>query len=181
VTVQQSTTDVTCREATVTTPASPCRWTDVEGNPLVLLCRVEQIRVDSQGGAMPARLRQQGQVVGWDTLVLTSPDTDSETTLAPELSQAGVRLHGAGGWVALAATSTGLVLFQRWWTRPAEGQTRLRPADQVQRGLLAALPNSRFDGFDIRRGDGDDEKWRQRRPSAPGPVPVVPRGRRGRR
>jgi hypothetical protein len=31
-----------------------------------MLCRVEQIAVDPEGGAMSFRLHQQGQVVGWD-------------------------------------------------------------------------------------------------------------------
>jgi hypothetical protein len=37
------------------------------GLPFLMLCRVEQIAVDPEGGAMSFRLHQQGQVVGWDT------------------------------------------------------------------------------------------------------------------
>jgi len=59
-----------CRErppdASPLRPASP-RWRDVEGTPLPLLCRIEQIAVRPQQGAMPSRLRQHGQVLGWDT------------------------------------------------------------------------------------------------------------------
>lgn len=51
----------------VTTPARPYRFTDVDGTPLHLTCRVEQVAVDPEGGAMSFRLHQQGQVVGWDT------------------------------------------------------------------------------------------------------------------
>jgi hypothetical protein len=53
-----------------------------------------------------------------------------------------VRLYGASGapaWVALPPTTTGLVLFQRWFTSPAENQTRLPPAAWVQEVLLTAL------------------------------------------
>ena len=47
--------------------ATPWRWTDADGAALPLLCRVEQIKACPQAGATPTRLRQQGQVVGWDT------------------------------------------------------------------------------------------------------------------
>jgi hypothetical protein len=53
-------------------PAFPPRsasyhWSDVEGTPIPLRCRVEQIAVSPQHGGMPARLHRQGQVIGWDT------------------------------------------------------------------------------------------------------------------
>lgn len=44
----------------------------------------------------------------------------------------------AGAWVALPPT-TGLVLFQRWFTSPTRGQTRLPRATWAQQLLLAAL------------------------------------------
>jgi hypothetical protein len=47
--------------------ATPYRWTDADGAALPLLCRVEQIKACPQAGATPARLRQRGYVVGWDT------------------------------------------------------------------------------------------------------------------
>ncbi len=47
--------------------AIPYRWTDADGAALPLLCRVEQIEACPQAGATPARLRQRGHVVGWDT------------------------------------------------------------------------------------------------------------------
>jgi hypothetical protein len=43
------------------------RWTDGQGTAVGLMSRVEQIAVDPQGGAMPSRLHQQGQLIGWDT------------------------------------------------------------------------------------------------------------------
>ncbi|MBV9143054.1 MAG: hypothetical protein JO115_19435 [Pseudonocardiales bacterium] len=51
----------------VATPARPYRFTDVDGTAVYVLCRVEQIAVDPESGAMSFRLHQQGQVVGWDT------------------------------------------------------------------------------------------------------------------
>ena len=53
-------------------------------------------------------------------LVFTSTDVD------PPLPAArGVHLHGAGSWIALPPTATELVLAQRWWTTPLEGQPLL--------------------------------------------------------
>jgi len=46
-------------------PGAP--WTDAQGTPLPLGCRVEQIAVDQAQGAMRWRLHQQGLVIGWDT------------------------------------------------------------------------------------------------------------------
>jgi hypothetical protein len=43
------------------------RWCDVDGTPIPLLCRIEQIAVSQQHGAMPSRLHQHGQVIGRDT------------------------------------------------------------------------------------------------------------------
>lgn len=84
-------------------------------------------------------------------LVFTATDSD---VLLPELILAGVRLHGAGAWVALPPTSTELVLIQRWWTRPVEGQPRLCPGTGVQRLLLAALLDS---GLGTGQSDDDDD------------------------
>ncbi len=69
-------------------------------------------------------------------LVITATDSD---TLLPQLTEAGVRLRGAGAWVALPPTTTGLVLFQRWFTSPTKGQTRLPRATWAQQLLLPAL------------------------------------------
>jgi hypothetical protein len=42
-------------------------WRDVEGTPIPLGCRIEQIAVSQQHGAMPSRLHQHGQVIARDT------------------------------------------------------------------------------------------------------------------
>jgi hypothetical protein len=47
-------------------PACP-QWRDVEGTPIPLGCRIEQITVSQQHGAMPSRLHQHGQVIARDT------------------------------------------------------------------------------------------------------------------
>jgi hypothetical protein len=46
--------------------AVPYQWTDAEGSPLPLWCRVAQIAVDPQHGAMRCWLHQHGLVIGWD-------------------------------------------------------------------------------------------------------------------
>lgn len=38
--------------------ATPWRWTDADGTALPLLCRVGQIRICPQGGALASRARQ---------------------------------------------------------------------------------------------------------------------------
>lgn len=49
-------------------PASPPpptpRWSDIDGTPIPLGCRIEQITVDQDQGAMPSRLHQHARVVG---------------------------------------------------------------------------------------------------------------------
>lgn len=42
-----------------------------------------------------------------------------------------VHLHGAGSWIALPPTATDLVLTQRWWTTPPEGELPLLPTQVV--------------------------------------------------
>jgi hypothetical protein len=48
-----------------TRPPRPAynRWRDVNGTPIPLSCRVEQIAVSKEHGALPSRLHQQGQVI----------------------------------------------------------------------------------------------------------------------
>lgn len=43
---------------------------DAEGTPIQLRCRVEQITVDTEHGALPSRLHWHGQVIGWGTHLL---------------------------------------------------------------------------------------------------------------
>jgi len=50
-------------------PASDS-WRDAEGTPIPLHSRVEQVVVDTQHGALPCRLHQQGQVIGRGTALL---------------------------------------------------------------------------------------------------------------
>jgi hypothetical protein len=57
---------------TPTMPAHPPRitynrWRDVDGTPIPWLCRIEQIAVSKEHGALPSRLHQQGQVIGRGT------------------------------------------------------------------------------------------------------------------
>ncbi|MGH3722129.1 MAG: hypothetical protein ACRDRI_25465 [Pseudonocardiaceae bacterium] len=39
-------------------------WRDVDGTPIPLHCGVEQIAVNTEHGALPSRLHQQGHVIG---------------------------------------------------------------------------------------------------------------------
>jgi hypothetical protein len=65
-------------------------------------------------------------------LVFTSTDWDS---LLPAVR--GVHLHGTGSWIALLPTATEVVLAQRWWTTPLEGQPLL-PTQVVLDALRSA-------------------------------------------
>lgn len=81
-------------------------------------------------------------VVTAQSRLLAITKADPETALSPRLAQAGVRLYGTSGalaWVALPPTSTGVVLFPRWFTSPAKGQTRLPHTAWVQQVLLTTL------------------------------------------
>jgi hypothetical protein len=81
-------------------------------------------------------------VVTAQSRLLAITKADPEATLSPRLAELGVRLHGTwgtGAWVALPPTTTGVGLFQRWFTSPAKGQTRLPPTAWVQQVLLTAL------------------------------------------
>lgn len=40
------------------------RWRDVEGTPISLFCRVEQVAESMERAALPSQLHQRGQVVG---------------------------------------------------------------------------------------------------------------------
>jgi Bifunctional DNA primase/polymerase, N-terminal len=66
-------------------------------------------------------------------LVFTATDPG---TVLPDLQE--VHLHGAGSWIALPPTATELVLMQRWWTTPAEGELPLLPTQVVLDALRSA-------------------------------------------
>ncbi len=55
-----------------TPPARPAsdRWRDADGTPIPLQSRVEQVVVDTEHGALPCRLHQQGQVTGRGTTLV---------------------------------------------------------------------------------------------------------------
>lgn len=42
-------------------------WRDVDGTHIAVQCRVEQVAVGKEHGALPSRLHHQGQVVGRGT------------------------------------------------------------------------------------------------------------------
>jgi hypothetical protein len=62
---------------------------DVEGTPIPLDSRVEQVTVDEEHGALPSRLHQQGHAVGRGThLLYVRFDCDKETVaLRPQLAR----------------------------------------------------------------------------------------------
>ena len=81
-------------------------------------------------------------VVSSQSRLLAITKADPETALSPRLAKLGVRLYGTwgtGARVALPPTTTGAVLFQRWFTSPAKDQTRLPHTAWVQQVLLTAL------------------------------------------
>lgn len=48
-------------------PPAPYQWSDAQGTPRPLGCRVKQTAVDPQRGALRDRLYQHDRVIGWDT------------------------------------------------------------------------------------------------------------------
>jgi Bifunctional DNA primase/polymerase, N-terminal len=93
-------------------------------------------------------------------LVFTATDPG---TVLPDLQE--VHRHGAGSWIALPPTATELVLMQRWWTMPAEGELPLLPTQVVLDALRSAGPGGMRNA-----GTG---------PPASCSLPVVPVGGRG--
>ena len=63
------------------------RWRDATGTPIPQQCRVEQIAVSKQHGALPSRLHQQGQVVrrGHARLYVRFERDDQLVSLRPHL------------------------------------------------------------------------------------------------
>ncbi len=62
-------------------------WRDAEATPIPEQCRVEQIAVSKEHGALPSRLHQHGQVVrrGHHRLYLLFDRDDQLTSLRPHL------------------------------------------------------------------------------------------------
>ena len=78
-------------EVTPTMPARPPRtaynrWRDVDDTPIPVPCRIEQIAVSKEHGALPSRLHQQGQVIdrGTDRLQVRFDD-NQVISLRPHL------------------------------------------------------------------------------------------------
>ncbi len=78
-------------EVTPTMPAQPPRtgynrWRDVDGTPIPVPCRIEQIAVSKEHGALASRLHQQGQVIGQGTKRLQVRFDDNQVmSLRPHL------------------------------------------------------------------------------------------------
>lgn len=63
------------------------RWRDVDGAHLPEQCRIEQVAVSKEHGALPSRLHKQGQVVGRgvNRLSVRFQGEDQPTNLRPHL------------------------------------------------------------------------------------------------
>ncbi|MDQ3765058.1 MAG: hypothetical protein M3460_27195 [Actinomycetota bacterium] len=70
-------------------PSRPAynRWRDVDGTPIPEQCRVEQIAVSKEHGALPSRLYKQGRVIGRgiNRLYVRFDDEDQLISLRPHL------------------------------------------------------------------------------------------------
>ncbi|MGH3772860.1 MAG: hypothetical protein ACRDRW_15965 [Pseudonocardiaceae bacterium] len=68
-----------------TPPPAFDAWHDAKGTPIRLRSRVEQITVDEEQGALPSRLHQRGQVIGWGNrlLFVISEHDNQAITLRP--------------------------------------------------------------------------------------------------
>jgi len=62
-------------------------WRDATGTPIPRQCRIEQVAVDKNHGALPSRLHKQGQVVGRGLTRLTVrfDDENAPVSLRPHL------------------------------------------------------------------------------------------------
>jgi hypothetical protein len=77
-TTDRGSTAVNRNHAPPTPPSQPISdpwgaadpWRDAQGTHIPLQSRVEQVTVDTEHGALPSRLHQQGQVVGRGTYLL---------------------------------------------------------------------------------------------------------------
>lgn len=81
---------------------------------------------------------------GGDTSAVAGLFTATATDPLPsQLETAGVRLHGKGSWMALPPTIVDVHSSMRWLGTPLP-LGELHDPEQVQAGLLAALPTSQI-------------------------------------
>ncbi|MGH3839179.1 MAG: hypothetical protein ACRDSF_26305 [Pseudonocardiaceae bacterium] len=62
-------------------------WRDADGTPVLPHCRIQQIAVGKQHGALPSRLHQQGQVLGRGVtrLIVRFDHEDTPVGIRPHL------------------------------------------------------------------------------------------------
>ncbi len=75
-------------EVMLTMPTRPYDpWRDTDGAPIPQHCRIEQIAVHRDHGALPSRLHQQGQVLGRGTnrLIVKFDDQNKVVSIRPHL------------------------------------------------------------------------------------------------
>jgi hypothetical protein len=62
-------------------------WRDADGAPIPQRCRIEQVAVGKSYGALPSRLRKQGQVLGRGVirLIVLFDDEDTVVSIRPHL------------------------------------------------------------------------------------------------
>ena len=64
------------------------RWRDADGVPIPQQCRIEQIAVGKEHGALPSRLHKQGEVLGRGTtrlIVRFDHDENAVVRIRPHL------------------------------------------------------------------------------------------------
>lgn len=71
------------------TPPRPAfnRWRDVDGSPIPQQCRIQQVTVEKNFGALQSRLHRQGRVVGrgQTRLIVRFDDEDALVRIRPHV------------------------------------------------------------------------------------------------
>ncbi len=78
----------TSPEVTTIMPTRPYDpWRDADGTPVLPQCRIQQIAVGKQHGALPSRLHRQGQVLGRGTtrLIVQFDHEHTPVSIRPHL------------------------------------------------------------------------------------------------
>jgi hypothetical protein len=71
-------------------------WRDADGAPIPQQCRIEQVAVDKERGALPSRLHKRGQVLGRGTtrVIVQFDDEPTVVRIRPYLVRVPTTANG---------------------------------------------------------------------------------------